>query len=101
MKVVPPKGAPNVLLIMTEDVGFAALSSFGRGHSDAGTRPDRRQRRYTNFHSTSLCSPRAALVTGRNHHSVGFGVVAEQAMGYPGYNSLIGKDSRHDRPRPV
>src|SRR5208282_6768300 len=50
--------------------------------------------RYTNFHSTSLCSPtRAALITGRNHHSVGFGVVSEAASGYPGYNSVIGRDN--------
>ena len=49
--------------------------------------------RYTNFHSTALCSPtRAALITGRNHHSVGYGVVAEQATGYPGYDSIITKD---------
>ena len=50
--------------------------------------------RYTNFHSTSLCSAdSAALITGRNHHSVGFGVISEIATGYPGYNSVIGKDS--------
>ena len=50
--------------------------------------------RYTNFHSTSLCSPtRAALITGRNHHSAGFGVVAEQSTGFPGYNSIIGTDN--------
>jgi arylsulfatase A-like enzyme len=50
--------------------------------------------RYTNFHSTSLCSPtRAALITGRNHHSVGFGVISEISTGFPGYNSVIGKDS--------
>ena len=50
--------------------------------------------RYTNFHSTSLCSPtRAALITGRNHHSVGFGVVSEAASGFPGYDSYIGKDN--------
>jgi arylsulfatase A-like enzyme len=49
--------------------------------------------RYTNFHSTALCSPtRAALITGRNHHSAGYGVVAEQATGYPGYDSIITKD---------
>jgi arylsulfatase A-like enzyme len=49
--------------------------------------------RYTNFNSTALCSPtRAALITGRNHHSVGFGVVAEQATGFPGYDSIIPKD---------
>jgi arylsulfatase A-like enzyme len=49
--------------------------------------------RYTQFHTTSLCSPtRAALITGRNHHSVGFGVIGEAATGYPGYNSVITKD---------
>ena len=59
-----------------------------------GARPHRHPGlRYTNFNSTALCSPtRAALITGRNHHSVGFGVVAEQATGYPGYNSIITKD---------
>ena len=50
--------------------------------------------RYTQFHSTSLCSPtRAALITGRNHHAVGFGVVSEAATGFPGYNSIIPKDA--------
>ena len=94
-RVVPPTGAPNILLIMTDDVGFAAPSTFG------GVIPtpelDRIANeglRYTNFHSTSLCSPtRAALITGRNHHSVGFGVVSEAATGFPGYNSIIGRDS--------
>ena len=93
-RVVPPKGAPNILLIMTDDTGFGAPSTFG------GVIPtpnlDRIARdglRYTNFHSTALCSPtRAALITGRNHHSVGFGVVAEQATGYPGYDSIITRD---------
>ena len=93
-RVVPPKGAPNILLIMTDDTGFGAPSTFG------GVIPtpnlDRIARdglRYTNFHSTALCSPtRAALITGRNHHSVGFGVVAEQATGFPGYDSIITRD---------
>jgi arylsulfatase len=93
--IVPPKNAPNVLLIMTDDVGFGAPSTFG------GTIPtpnlDRIARmglRYTNFNSTALCSPtRAALITGRNHHSAHTGVVVEQATGYPGYNSMIGKDT--------
>ena len=50
--------------------------------------------RYTQFHSTALCSPtRAALITGRNHHSVGFGVISEQSTGYPGYDSIIGADN--------
>jgi arylsulfatase len=93
-RVVPPKGAPNVLLIMTDDVGFGAPSTFG-GVIPTPTldRIAQHGLRYTNFHSTALCSPtRAALITGRNHHSVGFGVVSEQATGYPGYNSLITRD---------
>src|SRR5208337_2796867 len=94
-RVVPPKGAPNILLIMTDDVGFAAPSTFGGViPTPALDRIATNGLRYTNFHSTSLCSPtRAALITGRNHHSVGFGVVAEQSTGFPGYNSIIGKDS--------
>jgi len=94
-RVVPPKGAPNILLIMTDDVGFAAPSTFG-GVIPTPTldRIAAMGLRYTNFHSTSLSSPtRAALITGRNHHSVGFGVVSEQSTGFPGYNSIIGKDS--------
>ncbi len=94
-RIVPPKGAPNILLIMTDDVGFAAPSTFGGViPTPALDRIAADGLRYTNFHSTSLCSPtRAALITGRNHHSVGFGVVAEQSTGFPGYNSIIGKDS--------
>jgi arylsulfatase A-like enzyme len=93
-RVVPPKGAPNILLIMTDDVGFAAPSTFGGViPTPALDRIAQMGLRYTNFHSTSLCSPtRAALITGRNHHSVGFGVVAEQATGYPGYDSFITRD---------
>ena len=90
-RVVPPKGAPNVLLIMTDDQGFGAPSTFG-GVIPTPTmdRIAAAGLRYTNFHSTSLCSPsRAAIITGRNHHSVGFGVVGEIATGFPGYNSII------------
>ncbi len=95
MRVVPPKGAPNILLIMTDDVGFSAPSTFGGViPTPALDRIAANGLRYTNFHTTSLCSPtRAALITGRNHHSVGFGVVSEQSSGFPGYNSLIPKDS--------
>jgi arylsulfatase len=85
-RVVPPKGAPNVLLIMTDDQGFGAASTFG-GVIPTPTmdRIAKAGLRYTNFHSTSLCSPtRAAIITGRNHHSVGFGVVGEVATGFPG-----------------
>ena len=93
-RVVPPKGAPNVLLIMTDDCGFGAPSTFGGViPTPALDRVAKMGLRYTNFHSTSLCSPtRAALITGRNHHSAGFGVVAEQATGYPGYDSIITRD---------
>jgi len=90
-RVVPPKGAPNVLLIMTDDQGFGAPSTFGGViPTPAMDRIAKAGLRYTNFHSTSLCSPtRAAIITGRNHHSVGFGVVGEVATGFPGYDSII------------
>jgi arylsulfatase A-like enzyme len=93
-RVEPPKGAPNVLLIMTDDVGFGAPSTFGGLiPTPALDRIANAGLRYTNFHSTALCSPtRAALITGRNHHSVGFGVISEQATGYPGYDSIITRD---------
>ena len=93
-RVVPPKGAPNVLLIMTDDSGYGVPSTFGGViPTPALERIARNGLRYTNFNSTALCSPtRAALITGRNHHSVGYGVVAEQATGYPGYDSIITKD---------
>ena len=94
MRVVPPKGAPNVLLIMTDDTGFGVSSTFG-GVIPSPTldRIAASGLRYTNFNSTALCSPtRAAMITGRNHHSVGFGVVAEQSTGFPGYNSVMTRD---------
>jgi hypothetical protein len=90
-RVTPPKGAPNVLLIMTDDQGFGAPSTFG-GIIPTPTmdRIAAQGLRYTNFHSTSLCSPtRAAIITGRNHHSEGYGVVGEAATGFPGYDSII------------
>jgi arylsulfatase A-like enzyme len=90
-RVVPPKGAPNVLLIMTDDAGFGAPGTFGGVVSTpALDRIAAQGLRYTNFHSTALCSPtRAAIITGRNHHSVGYGVVGEIATGFPGYDSII------------
>jgi len=93
--VVPPKGAPNVLLIMTDDQGYGVTSTFGGViPTPAMDRIAKAGLRYTQFHSTALCSPtRAALITGRNHHSVGFGVISEQATGYPGYDSIIDKNS--------
>jgi len=94
-RVVPPKGAPNVLLIMTDDAGFGIPGTFG-GVIPTPTmdRIAANGLRYNRIFSTALCSPtRAALITGRNHHSVGFGVISEQATGFPGYNSIIGADS--------
>ena len=94
-RVVPPKGAPNVLLIMTDDAGFGAPGTFGGVvPTPALDRIANNGLRYTNFHSTSLCSPtRAALITGRNHHVAGFGVVGEIATGFPGYDSIIRKEN--------
>ncbi|MFZ1320287.1 MAG: arylsulfatase [Ignavibacteria bacterium] len=88
---VPPEGAPNILLIMTDDVGFSAPSTFGGViPTPALDRVANNGLKYTRFHTTALCSPtRAALLTGRNHHSVGTGVVVDQATGFPGYNSVI------------
>jgi len=90
-----PPGAPNVLLILTDDVGFGATSTFGgpiqtlnfQRLADSGLR-------YNMYHTTALCSPtRAALISGRNHHSVASGVITEFATGYPGYNSLVPKSA--------
>jgi arylsulfatase len=92
--IVPPKGAPNVLLIMTDDQGYGVCSTFGGViPTPAMDRLAKAGLRYTHFNSTALCSPtRAALITGRNHHSSGFGVIGEMSTGYPGYNSVITKD---------
>lgn len=94
-RVVPPQGAPNVLLIMTDDQGYGVSGTFGGVvPTPAMDRIAQSGLRYTQFHSTALCSPtRAALITGRNHHSVGFGIISEQSTGYPGYDSIIGPES--------
>lgn len=93
-RIVPPKKAPNILLIMTDDSGFGVPSTYGGViPTPAMDRIAKAGLKYTQFHSTALCSPtRAALITGRNHHSVGFGVISEQSTGFPGYNSVIPKD---------
>jgi arylsulfatase len=93
-RVAPRPGSPNVLLIITDDVGFGAPSTFGGViPTPAFDRVAAKGLRYTNFCSTALCSPsRAALITGRNHHSAGFGVISEMATGYPGYDSIITGD---------
>jgi arylsulfatase len=94
-EVTAPKGAPNILLILTDDVGFGASSSFGGPISTATM--DRLAKdglRYNNFHTTALCSPtRAALLSGRNHHSAATGVIMELGTGFPGYNSLMPKSA--------
>ncbi|NDH63157.1 MAG: arylsulfatase [Alphaproteobacteria bacterium] len=93
-RVVPPKDAPNVLLIITDDSGFGVPSTFGGViPTPAMDRVAKEGLRYNRMFSTALCSPtRAALLTGRNHHSAGFGVISEQSTGYPGYNSIIDRD---------
>ena len=88
--VVPPRDAPNVLLIITDDAGFGVPSTFG-GVIPTPTmdRLAKEGLRYNRMFSTALCSPtRAALITGRNHHTAGFGVISEQSTGFPGYNSI-------------
>jgi arylsulfatase A-like enzyme len=90
-----PAGAPNVLLILTDDTGFGATSAFG------GPVPTPNLERlaasgvdYTQFHTTAMCSPtRAALLTGRNHHSVGVGTLTDFADGFPGYDTFIPKSA--------
>jgi arylsulfatase A-like enzyme len=94
-RIVPPKGAPNILLIMTDDQGYGVSGTFGGViPTPALDRVAKAGLRYTEFNSTALCSPtRAALITGRNHHSTGFGVIAELSTGYPGYDSIIGPEN--------
>jgi arylsulfatase A-like enzyme len=91
----PAEGAPNILLIMTDDVGFGAPSTFGGViPTPALDRVAQMGLRYTRFHTTALYSPtRAALLTGRNHHSLATGVVVDQATGYPGYDSVIPRNA--------
>jgi arylsulfatase len=89
--VSAPEGAPNILLILTDDVGFAASSTFG-GPVPTPNLDELAATglRYTRFHSTAMCSPtRAAMLTGRNHHMVGSGIITDMATGYPGYSGII------------
>ena len=87
----PPEGAPNVVVVLLDDVGFGAAGTFG-GPVQTPTLDALAKQglRYNQFHTTALCSPtRAALLTGRNHHSVGMGAICEIGTGYPGYSSVI------------
>ena len=93
-RVVPKKGAPNILLIMTDDAGYGVSGTFGGViPTPAMDRIANNGLRYTHFHSTAVCSPtRAALITGRNHHQMGMGTIPELSTGYPGYNGTMTND---------
>jgi arylsulfatase len=86
----PPAGAPNVLVILLDDVGFGASSAFGGPcQTPTAERLAKSGLKYNRFHTTALCSPtRAAMLSGRNHHAVGMGAITEVATAAPGYNSL-------------
>ncbi|MFY9886158.1 MAG: arylsulfatase [Candidatus Cybelea sp.] len=86
----PPEAAPNVLVVLIDDVGFGASSTFGGPcQSPTAERLAKAGLRFTRFHTTALCSPtRAALLSGRNHHAVGMGGITEIATSAPGYNSI-------------
>ena len=95
-EVTPPKGAPNVIIFLLDDVGFAQVGSFGGlietpnidRLADSGLR-------FNNFHTTALCSPsRASLMAGRNPHSIGLGSHALTAMGFPGYNAIMPESAK-------
>lgn len=93
--VRPPPGAPNVVIVVLDDVGFAQLGCYGSTlqtpRLDALARGGRR---YNNFHTTAMCSPtRAALLTGRNHHAVGMGMISDWCTGYPGYRGEIAPEA--------
>jgi arylsulfatase A-like enzyme len=91
----PPKGAPNVMIILIDDAGFGSSSAFGGPcHTPNIEKLAAGGLKYVRFHTTALCSPtRQALLTGRNHHSVATGVVVDQATGFPGYDSVIKRDT--------
>ena len=90
----PPSGAPNVLLVLIDDAGFGNPSTFGGPIQTPNyTRMAEQGIKYNRFHVTALCSPtRAALLTGRNNHFVGFGSVGEFAGGFPGYSASLPRD---------
>jgi len=86
----PPDGAPNVFVILVDDVGFGASSAFGGPcQTPNAEKLATTGLKYNRFHTTALCSPtRAAMLSGRNHHAVGMGGITEIATSAPGYNSL-------------
>ncbi|MDV7267576.1 sulfatase-like hydrolase/transferase, partial [Rhodococcus oxybenzonivorans] len=88
--LLPPENAPNVLVILLDDVGFGAASAFGGPvHTPTAERLQAGGLTYNRFHTTALCAPtRAALLSGRNHHSVGMGMITETATSAPGSSGL-------------
>ena len=90
----PPQGAPNVLVVLLDDVGFAASSAFGGPiHTPTAERLAKNGLKFNRFHTTALCSPtRQAMLTGRNHHSVNMGAICEIATAAPGYSSVLPKN---------
>ena len=95
-----PEGAPNVLVIVGDDIGYGHMGAFGGpARTPTFDRLAERGLKYTNYHVTAVCSAsRAALLTGRNSHSVGMGVIPESSTGFPGYNAH-GPAQRRDRVR--
>ncbi len=98
-----PKGAPNVVLILLDDVGFGQPGTFGGPvPTPALDKLASDGLRYNRFHTVGVCSPtRAALLTGRNHHQVAYGTVAELSTGFPGYNSVWPRSTRHCARAPI
>ena len=90
-QLLPPKGAPNVLVVLIDDVGYGAASVFGGPcHTPNFEKLAAGGLKYSRFHTTALCSPtRQALLTGRNHHSVAMGGITEIATAAPGYSSVL------------
>jgi len=88
--LVPPQGAPNVLIVLLDDIGFGASSAFGGpANTPVAERLAAGGLRYNRFHTTALCAPtRAAMMTGRNHHSVGMGSITETATSAPGNSGV-------------
>ncbi len=93
--VTAPEGAPNILIILLDDVGFGMTGTFGGPvPTPALDKLASNGLKYNRFHTTSLCSPtRAALLTGRNHHTVGTGVIIEAGTGYPGYTGILPRET--------
>ena len=93
--VQAPQGAPNIVLVLLDDVGFGATSTYGGPcQTPTFTKLAAKGLKYNNFHTTALCSPtRAALITGRNHHSAHTACIMELGTGFPGYDTVMGKDT--------